>query len=351
MSQNKNLLSFAALIMGFNLVACGNQTGSPEPSSTYTPSSTKNVGQLKGGIYGASRNDNGDVSVKGWACIVGSRNPVELTLHISGSGSESNIEIGTTFADKTSLNSNSICQNDTTSQDFEFLISNSQAEEFVGKSIFVFGKNPLAQTSEILSNSGTFYVPSKAFEDKGGPTGLPCSLDGQSAAHGGSIKAFQQSTVPFGSVCVSEMRQCVNGTLTGTFTSSTCKVDPAPPADIGSVVGNFEALTINSNGTAILRGWACVEKYNTSIRIHIYGVAPAGGSGAKFLADSLAGEVREQAVGTVCKNNITAHGFTVMLSKDQVDTYRNQKIYVHGLHPDPTGAKNIVINGSGIQLK
>ncbi len=353
MSQNKNLFSLAVLLMiGFNLIGCGNQTGSPEVSGIYTPSSSKkNVGQLKGVVYGASRKDNGDVSVKGWACIVGSKNPVEVTLRLSGAGSQSDIEIAKTFADKASLNSNSTCQNESTSLDFEFIIPSSQADEYIGKSIFVFGDNTLEQSSEILSNSGMFYVPSKAFEDNGGPQGLPCNLDGQSAAHGGSIKAYQHSTVPFGTTCVSEMRQCVNGTFTGTFTAKSCTVDPEPPANVGNVVGNLEAININSNGTATLTGWACVERYNTSIRIHVYGGASAGTAGAKFLLNALANQMREQAVGSVCGNSTTAHGFIVTLPKDQVDAYRGRKIYVHGIHPDPTGSKNIVIAGSGADLK
>ena len=43
-------------------------------------------------------------------------------------------------------------------------------------------------------------------------------------AHGSSVTAYQASSVPCGNSCVSQVRTCNNGILSGSFTSSTCSV-------------------------------------------------------------------------------------------------------------------------------
>ena len=54
---------------------------------------------------------------------------------------------------------------------------------------------------------------------------MSCTFNGQTVAHGGSVTAYKNSTVPFGSVCEQpETRVCNNGALSGSFTATSCSV-------------------------------------------------------------------------------------------------------------------------------
>lgn len=56
-----------------------------------------------------------------------------------------------------------------------------------------------------------------------------CSLPwGGAIAHGQPVTAFQASQVACGQTCASETRTCVDGTLTGSFTQSSCSVAACP---------------------------------------------------------------------------------------------------------------------------
>ncbi len=52
----------------------------------------------------------------------------------------------------------------------------------------------------------------------------PCQLDGQTIPHGSSVSAFQANSVISPAFCTSQLRTCANGTLSGTYTASTCSV-------------------------------------------------------------------------------------------------------------------------------
>ena len=56
-----------------------------------------------------------------------------------------------------------------------------------------------------------------------------CSLPwGGTVAHGGSVTAYASGSVPCGSSCTSQTRTCSNGTLSGSYTNSSCSVTPCP---------------------------------------------------------------------------------------------------------------------------
>ena len=55
-----------------------------------------------------------------------------------------------------------------------------------------------------------------------------CTVSGLGTiAHGGSITAFASASVPFGSTCQSQVRNCNNGTLSGSYSQKTCVASPA----------------------------------------------------------------------------------------------------------------------------
>jgi len=60
-------------------------------------------------------------------------------------------------------------------------------------------------------------------------TSPPCSLPwGGSIASGASVTAYAASSVPCGSSCASQTRTCSNGSLSGSYTNSSCSVVACP---------------------------------------------------------------------------------------------------------------------------
>lgn len=55
-----------------------------------------------------------------------------------------------------------------------------------------------------------------------------CAFNGQTIAHGQTIKVYQAPSVAYGQSCVAQNRTCNNGVLSGSYLSSTCTVDPQP---------------------------------------------------------------------------------------------------------------------------
>jgi hypothetical protein len=61
-----------------------------------------------------------------------------------------------------------------------------------------------------------------------GTASASCSFDGQTVASGSAVTAYQAASVPPGSLCVSQSRVCTDGTLSGTYTFSSCSVTTVP---------------------------------------------------------------------------------------------------------------------------
>lgn len=97
------------------------------------------------------------------------------------------------------------------------------------------------------------------------PTATPssCSFNAQSVPHGGSVTAFRASSVPFGSQCVSEVRTCTNGVLSGSASSAACVVAGKYPADRVSFVQHlFSCVLERPLSDSDARDW--VSKYFTT---------------------------------------------------------------------------------------
>jgi hypothetical protein len=89
-----------------------------------------------------------------------------------------------------------------------------------------------------------------------------CSFNGLTLDHGASTIAYQSAKVPFGSTCTAQERRCSNGSLSGSFTESTCTVEAAlevpvtpmetpktPPDPCGEVVDEFIARQAVTSGS------------------------------------------------------------------------------------------------------
>lgn len=71
-----------------------------------------------------------------------------------------------------------------------------------------------------------------------------CTFNGQSIPHGSSVQAFQSSSVPFGQTCRSETRSCNNGVLSGSLTAGNCQIlGPAACVIQGQVVAHGGSIT------------------------------------------------------------------------------------------------------------
>ncbi|MDO8514663.1 MAG: chondroitinase-B domain-containing protein, partial [bacterium] len=80
-----------------------------------------------------------------------------------------------------------------------------------------------------------------------------CTFNGATVAHGASVPAYQTASVPVGSTCTSQSRVCTNGTLSGTYTFSTCTVgtDTTPPTvSLGAAPAGTISGTVTLSATA-----------------------------------------------------------------------------------------------------
>ncbi len=78
------------------------------------------------------------------------------------------------------------------------------------------------------SSSGSDAARDSSHDAPDASNPASCSFDGQTVASGASVTAYQASSVPAGSVCVSQQRVCTDGVLSGTFANAACSVTLVP---------------------------------------------------------------------------------------------------------------------------
>jgi type II secretory pathway pseudopilin PulG len=81
--------------------------------------------------------------------------------------------------------------------------------------------------------SGSYTNASCTVSGGANCTGTPCGT----IAHGATCTAYQNSTEPFGGSCTSETRTCTNGALSGSYTHASCTV--SSPASCSSPCGTI----------------------------------------------------------------------------------------------------------------
>ncbi len=94
--------------------------------------------------------------------------------------------------------------------------------------------------SSFESNSLSFCTANSSAPECAVPTA--CHFNGQALIEGSSVTVYQNSSVPFGSICVSESRVCTNGQLSGSYNYANCFVGTAASC-------LFDGKTIPHNGT------------------------------------------------------------------------------------------------------
>ncbi len=84
-----------------------------------------------------------------------------------------------------------------------------------------------------------------------------CLFNGITIADGQSVKAFQTSSVPYGSSCDSQSRLCSNGILSGTSSFASCEVNkPAACLFDGKTIAHGEMVT-GFASPAVAAGTVC----------------------------------------------------------------------------------------------
>lgn len=78
--------------------------------------------------------------------------------------------------------------------------------------------------SEVRVCKGGSFTGSYLYATCAKAAAASCLFDGKTIAHGGSVKAYQNSSVAFGGSCAEEVRVCNNGKLSGSYSYAACNV-------------------------------------------------------------------------------------------------------------------------------
>ena len=89
----------------------------------------------------------------------------------------------------------------------------------------------------VNTGGNTSTPPSSKTDTK--PKAGQCVFNGQSIKNGASVVAFREASVPHGGTCTSQPRNCMEGSLSGSYEYSSCSVEPEPPVEYEYSIGNF----------------------------------------------------------------------------------------------------------------
>lgn len=116
-------------------------------------------------------------------------------------------------------------------------------------------------TTRVCSNGTLSGTGNFATCNSGGAAS--CLFNGQSVAHGGSVIAYQNSSVGYGQVCASQNRTCNNGTLSGSYNHTTCNAGGAASCLFnGNSVAHGQTVTAYQSST-VGYGQSCVSQSRT----------------------------------------------------------------------------------------
>ena len=86
---------------------------------------------------------------------------------------------------------------------------------------------------------------------------IPVSLGGGTLTHNSSVTAFQASSVAFGQSCQSEQRTCNDGTLSGSYTHSSCSVASPTSCTLDGVTVNHGDSHTFYSSNSVACGQSC----------------------------------------------------------------------------------------------
>ena len=90
-----------------------------------------------------------------------------------------------------------------------------------------------------------------------------CTFNNQSVAHGSSVTAYQAATVSFGSQCVSQSRLCSNGNLSGTYQHAACVAGTAASCTWNGQSIAHNAIVTAYQASSVPFGQSCLSQVRT----------------------------------------------------------------------------------------
>jgi hypothetical protein len=118
------------------------------------------------------------------------------------------------------------------------------------------------------------------------------------------------------------------------------------------VKGYIDGFTISnwndpdpSKRKVSIRGWACQEGINSSIRVQVFAGGSAGNGGVLVAPTTVANLNSEAAVSAECGTTLKKHRFNILLNAGYVYSRAGQRLFVHGLSTD--GSPNLLLQRSG----
>lgn len=188
-----------------------------------------------------------------------------------------------------------------TSNCYEPLYSGLTKEDAESCTSSVDGKN-----HRFTTFTPTWYVTPKS---KCAPK--TCSLPwGGSVNNGHSVTAYASSTVPYGSSCTSQTRTCSSGTLSGSYTASSCSVQPPANCSLpwGGSISHNQSVTAYSS-SSVPFGSSCSSQTRTCNSGSLSGSFSASSCSVQSPANCSAQQV-SWGTGGSCKatTSSTSHG-------------------------------------------
>lgn len=119
-------------------------------------------------------------------------------------------------------------------------------------------------------------------------TAKSCLFNGQTIAHGRSVKAYYSSSVPYGSTCNGVDRTCNDGVLSGTNTYGSCVVGAAASCIFnGQTIAHGQSVTAYE-ASSVAYGQTCQSQARTCTNgtlsgSNIYGTCAVGAGAACLL--------------------------------------------------------------------
>lgn len=133
---------------------------------------------------------------------------------------------------------------------------------------WVMGAGQACVSQRRICTNGTLSGSFSATSCMPGSGVSSCSFDGQTMQNGASVTAYQAGQVLAGQLCVSETRTCTGGTLEGTYLFAACSVQQsgAPPASCtapwGASVAHGESVTAHASAS-VPQGQQCASHTRT----------------------------------------------------------------------------------------
>lgn len=193
-----------------------------------------------------------------------------------------------------------------------------------------FGSNCTA--ADRTCNNGVLSGTNQ-FASCGVDTAKSCLFDGTTIPHGGIVKAYQQSSVPFGSTCTAADRTCNDGVLSGTYQYSSCSTG-------GGQSCLFNGSTIPSGGSVKAFEQAKVP-YGKSCIIQDRTCTNGSLSGSYTNANCLV----ESPLGLLTGSSCIAKKNPIVLTKDTTILVRTNDEYQKSYN------SNYLVQGDNLNIK